>query len=105
VSTIREFELQAKIPKDSRYPKSLTTIGDHIRTKRLERNMEIKEAAELLGVTKQSIVHWEQGRTAPQIKHNDAITKFLGYQPKEVPEKRAENLQAIDAIEPLSFNL
>ncbi len=86
--TICELVLQANIPKDSRYPKTLTSIGDHLRTKRLDGNMELKDVAQQLNVTVQSIVHWEQNRTTPNLRFYPVIADFLGY---ETPVMKENN--------------
>lgn len=80
--------LEAKIPKDSRYPKALETIGDHLRTIRLDRNLEMSEVASILDVSVTSIYDWEHNRKHPNFSYHSSIVAFLGYEPKEILNNR-----------------
>ena len=44
-----------------------------LRTWRRVRDLTLKSASELIGVTEQTLISWEQGRTAPNAKHIKAI--------------------------------
>lgn len=57
------------------------TPGDHLRRRRLERELGQKEAAQLLGVTSWTILNWEKGRTDPAIGSVPGLIRFLGYDP------------------------
>lgn len=75
------FSLKAKKPLSDQYPKSLVTIGDHLRKKRLDLGFLQREVALLLGTTKCSVMYWEKNRTTPTLVHLPGIIKFLGYCP------------------------
>lgn len=86
--TICELVLRANIPKDSRYPKQFITIGDHLRTKRLDDALGIHDLAKIMETTPQSIVHWESNHCNPNLKFYTSIIDFLGYEPPQIIEYR-----------------
>ena len=53
-----------------------------------------KEAGLRLGVTPQTVLHWEKGQTEPPIEFIPAIIRFLGYDPFPEPESLPERLLA-----------
>ncbi|MHB8580021.1 MAG: helix-turn-helix transcriptional regulator [Ignavibacteriaceae bacterium] len=73
--------LKAQKPSYSPYPVSLTTIGDHIKKKRLDLNLFQKDVAKLIGVERDCIYNWENNISKPQIHLLPKIIEFLGYTP------------------------
>jgi transcriptional regulator with XRE-family HTH domain len=73
--------LTAKRPKSAKYPKTLASLGDHIRTRRLELNLLQREVAQLLEVNETSVYDWEKHRTDPMVHLIPRITHFLGCTP------------------------
>jgi transcriptional regulator with XRE-family HTH domain len=63
------------------YPGALNTLGDHIRTKRLDLGLRQKDVAQLLGVTTDSVAYWENNRNQPSLRMIPGIIAFLGYNP------------------------
>ena len=59
----------------------LKTIGDHLRTKRLDLGLLQKEVAKRLGVDTDSVTNWEKGRTSPRLQLMPRIIEFLRYKP------------------------
>ena len=88
MSTSRKLVIGAKVSKDERYPKSLITIGDHLRTARLDRNLEMKEAAVMLGVSNSALFDWEHNQKHPSFKYLHPIITFIGYEPEAFHKKR-----------------
>ena len=74
-------KLTAKKPKNSAYPKELTTLGNHIRKRRLDLGLRQKDVATTLGVTESAITGWERNWFAPKITYLPRIITFLGYTP------------------------
>jgi DNA-binding XRE family transcriptional regulator len=70
-----------KFRAGKKYPASLTTLGDHIKRKRLDLGLWQKDVAERIGVSIDSITFWENNRSQPQIQFYPKIIKFLGYYP------------------------
>lgn len=68
----------------SSYPNNPTTIGEHIRKKRIDLELSQIDIARVFEVNKNSITAWEMGRSIPQTKYFPKIIQFLGYCPAEV---------------------
>ena len=73
--------LKTQKPKSPKYPKNLTSIGDHIRRKRLDLGLRQKDVAVHIWVSEASIYNWERNRTTPQIHQLPGVIRFLGYNP------------------------
>jgi DNA-binding XRE family transcriptional regulator len=56
-------ELRAVRPKSDRYPKEINTLGDHIRSRRLDLNLLQMQVAEQIGVDEITITNWERKPT------------------------------------------
>jgi transcriptional regulator with XRE-family HTH domain len=64
-------------------PTSLTTLGDHIRKKRLNLGLSQREAARIIGVEQCSVYNWEKRGMNPAQRIQTAIFNFLGYDPSQ----------------------
>jgi transcriptional regulator with XRE-family HTH domain len=64
-----------------RIPTKLSTVGDHIRRKRLGLKILQRDVAEQLGVDKTTVFNWEANAANPGIEYTPAIIQFLGYNP------------------------
>ncbi|MEX1138897.1 MAG: helix-turn-helix transcriptional regulator [Bacteroidota bacterium] len=84
--------LTAVRPKSAKFPKSLVTIGDHVRAKRLELKLLQKVVARLVGVDETTVYNWERAYTKPPLRYMPKILEFLGYDPdpEEAKKIRAE---------------
>ena len=71
-----------------------TTLGEHIRQRRLKLKLTPKEAGKLLGTDEGSVISWEKGRRAPRVYRLPAILRFLGYNPLPEPCTISERLVA-----------
>ena len=56
-------------PRNPKYPKELVTLGDHIRSRRLDLGLEQQDVAKIIGVTTTSINNWELKRSTPEIRY------------------------------------
>ena len=70
----------AKLP-DSRYPKKLVTLGDHLRKVRLDRGLSQPQTADSLLVNVSAVRSWEANRCQPEVRHIPLILDFIGYNP------------------------
>jgi transcriptional regulator with XRE-family HTH domain len=98
-------KLTAKKPINSAYPKTLTTLGDHIRKRRLDLGLLQKEVALTLGVTESAITNWELNRVTPYFTYLPRIIVFLGYTPPpydKVPDNVIERIKLYRQIHGLS---
>ena len=80
-------------PKNPKYPRELFTLGDHLRTKRLDLGLEQKDVAKIVKVTFSTISNWENHRSEPVIQHYPAIMEFLGYCLYQYPETYGDRLR------------
>jgi transcriptional regulator with XRE-family HTH domain len=79
------------------------TIGDHVRQARLKRGLLQRDVAELIGVSVETIVHWEKHKTEPPVATVPAIVRFLGYEPWPEPTTLPDKLRAYRMREGLSI--
>jgi DNA-binding XRE family transcriptional regulator len=88
------------VPLRLRYlkPKELlpapTTLGEHIRQRRVRLQLTLKKAGKLLGMNEWSLINLEKGRTAPKTHRLPAIIQFLGDSPFPEPRTIPEGLLA-----------
>jgi transcriptional regulator with XRE-family HTH domain len=68
------------------------TLAEHIRKRRLDLKLTLKEAAKLLGTNEGSIINWEKGRATPRVYRLPAIIRFLSYNPLPEPCTLPERL-------------
>lgn len=61
-----------------------SSIGMHIKKKRLELKLRQVDVAYILNTTEDSVRFWETDRAKPQINLAPGIIKFLGYNPYPV---------------------
>jgi transcriptional regulator with XRE-family HTH domain len=85
-------DLKARRPPNSKYPKQLNSLGDHIRKRRLDLALHQKQVAEKIGVDEDTIYRWESNESKPQIKFFPAIIEFLGYSPFIIANSPAVSL-------------
>ena len=84
-------ELLAKKLKNPAYPKSLTTLGDHVRKRRLDLRLRQQDVAATLGVTGSALANWEVNRVTPEFTRLPLIIAFLGYTPSPY-NKKSDNM-------------
>jgi DNA-binding transcriptional regulator YiaG len=67
-------------------PKELTTIGDHIRAKRVKSTETQKEVATFIGTNNFTLINWEKNRTKNiPAKYYPKIMEYLTYCPLQKP--------------------
>ena len=75
-------ELRAAKPKPSHYPKEINTLGDNIRSRRLDLELLQSDVADQIGVDTATVCNWEGNASLPAIRYLPAIIHFLGYDPQ-----------------------
>ena len=55
------------------------TIGEHIKKRRLEKNLLQRETAEIIGLNECTIQNWEMNHSAPKVMYVPKIIDFLVY--------------------------
>lgn len=79
--------LKAQKPVSPAYPKSLKSLGDHLRKRRLDLHLLQREVAAKIGVDKATIFNWENSNTTPSLSSTPKVIAFLGYNPDASKEK------------------
>jgi ribosome-binding protein aMBF1 (putative translation factor) len=70
--------LKGKKPRNKAYPKEVTTLGDAIRTRRLDLGLLQKDVAKIIACDKTSVLNWEKGYNSPRRDKMASIERFLG---------------------------
>jgi transcriptional regulator with XRE-family HTH domain len=76
------------------YPTNPSTLGEHLRKRRMELGLYQQEVAVKLGVTVDAAASWEKDRKHPKLRHWPKIIAFLGYDPNPPPTTLGEQLRA-----------
>ncbi|MEO6324034.1 MAG: helix-turn-helix transcriptional regulator [Thermoanaerobaculia bacterium] len=84
-------QLTAKIP-DHRYPKALSSLGDHLRKRRLDLGLYQMDVAARVGADTKTVTNWELNRTEPDLAHLPALLAFLGFDPRPEGQTFGERL-------------
>lgn len=72
--------------KPANYPHNPQTVGEHIRRKRIDLGLQVKEVATQLGTDEQSVSGWEIGHRQPSLVHLPAVIHWLRYDPRPLTE-------------------
>ncbi|MBB1644568.1 hypothetical protein A9970_11435 [Sphingobacterium sp. UME9] len=78
------FEQKISKPLPVSMPLNPTTLGEHIRKRRMELRLFQKDVAAIFNVSEDCITYWENNRSEPQIQYYPPIIGFLGYCPFEL---------------------
>jgi DNA-binding transcriptional regulator YiaG len=78
--------ISASHPQNPAYPKSLVTIGDHIRKRRLDLGLFQRQAAAQIGVDTTTVFNWETRGIKPEVQFMGRVITFLGYNPFPEPK-------------------
>jgi transcriptional regulator with XRE-family HTH domain len=77
-------------------------VGEHLKRARLDRGLEQKAAAQAIGCDPGTLLNWEKGRVAPDVRFWPPILAFLGYDPRPEPETLGGRIRAAREGEGLS---
>jgi transcriptional regulator with XRE-family HTH domain len=86
--------LRGQKPLPRAYPRALSTIGDHLRKRRLDLGLLQREVAERLGVDHCTVTNWELNRTKPALRFLPGIINLLGFDPSAPSASLGERLKA-----------
>jgi transcriptional regulator with XRE-family HTH domain len=87
-------EIRAQKPKSESYPKEINSLGDHIRTRRLDLKLLQREVGEQIGASGATVHNWERNESTPVVRYLPAIVRFLGYDPLPPAESLPERLRS-----------
>lgn len=82
-----QIVLKAQKPLNPAYPKSLNTIGNHIKKRRLDLKLTQKQVSQKIGVSETSLMTWERNQHTPCLRFIPQIIQFLGYLPTNYNKK------------------
>jgi DNA-binding transcriptional regulator YiaG len=90
---ICSYTQKAKIPKKTQSITKPTTLGEHIRKVRLERNQAQGFVAKTLKINQMYLSSWELNQKLPHPKHLKNIIDYLGYLPKKISKNELLGMQ------------
>jgi transcriptional regulator with XRE-family HTH domain len=73
--------LTSEKPRERGYPKEPRTLGEHLKRRRLDLGLRQCDVAAAIGVTAQTVRHWESGKHSPPVRLIPRIHAFLGFCP------------------------
>jgi transcriptional regulator with XRE-family HTH domain len=79
--------------KRAGYPCFVNHLGDHIRKRRLDVGLQLKQLAQQLGAHEQCVASWERGLREPSIRFWPKLILFLGHDPRPLPETLADRVR------------
>ena len=84
---------------------SKTSIGFHLRSKRLENKLSITGLAKILKTSYQNVINWENNYCVPNLRFYNPIITFLEYEPEIIlnHKKLIEVLESYRKQHNLSF--
>jgi transcriptional regulator with XRE-family HTH domain len=90
----RQTPLTLKALRSKDYSETPQTLGGHLKKRRRQLGLLQREAAIRLGVSTETVVNWENGRTGPVAAQFRPVVVFLGYDPTPKPQTLGERLEA-----------
>src|SRR5882672_3091998 len=86
--------LTVKAQKQKDYLESPQTLGEHLKKRRRELGLLQRAAATQMGISRDTYVNWEKGKTKPVAAQFRPVVAFLSYDPTPEPQTLAERLEA-----------
>jgi transcriptional regulator with XRE-family HTH domain len=86
--------LRGPKPLDPSYPTETTTLGEHLRKRRMDLGLSQRQVAGSLGANPWTYLLWEHDRTVPTARFVSLIVEFLGYDPSPKGEIFQDRLRA-----------
>ena len=90
----RQTPLTLKALRAKDYSETPKTLGEHLKKRRRELGLLQREAAERMGIQRDTYVNWEKDKTRPVASQFRPVVAFLGYDPTPAPETLSGRLKA-----------
>jgi transcriptional regulator with XRE-family HTH domain len=90
----RQTPLTLKALRAKDYSENPQTLGGHLKKRRRELGLLQRQAAERMGIQRDTYVNWEKDKTRPVASQFRPVVAFLGYDPTPAPETLSERLKA-----------
>jgi len=94
--------LTSEKPRERGYPKEPKTLGEQLKRWRLDLGLRQCDVAADLGVTAQTVRHWESGKHPPPVRLIPRIQDFLGFCPFDPGWTFGQRLRAAREAQGLS---
>lgn len=85
--------LTIKVQKQKDYLEDPQTLGEHLKKRRRQLGLLQRETAEKLGVSTDTVVNWEKGKTEPVAAQFRPVVAFLGYDPTPEAQTLADRVE------------
>jgi transcriptional regulator with XRE-family HTH domain len=69
-------------------------LGEHLKKRRRELGLLHREAAEMMGIQRDTYVNWEKDKTKPVASQFRPVVAFLGYDPTPALQSLKERFEA-----------
>lgn len=76
IKALKKYIASGEVKEENR--KSVKSLGEILREKRVEKNMTQEFVAEQLGVSRQAVSKWESGKTDPSTSNLLSLCKLYG---------------------------
>jgi transcriptional regulator with XRE-family HTH domain len=93
VALLQGVPLRLKTSKPKQWDLQPSSLGAHIRRRRLMLGMKQRDLASEFGVRTDTVRNWEKSRTEPTDAALPAIIRFLGYAPFPQPANISDRLR------------
>jgi transcriptional regulator with XRE-family HTH domain len=90
----RQTPLTLKALRAKDYSENPETLGEHLKKRRRELGLLQREAAERMGIQRDTYINWEKDKTRPVASQFRPVVAFLGYDPSPAPTALPERVQA-----------
>jgi DNA-binding XRE family transcriptional regulator len=90
----RQTPLTLKAQRAKDYSENPQTLGGHLKKRRRGLGLLQREAAERMGIQRDTYVNWGKDKTRPVPSQFRPVVAFLGYGPTPAPETLSERLKA-----------
>lgn len=87
--------LRGQKPPPQGYPREPKKVGEHLRKRRIDLELLQKDVAAILGVSAESVFHWETGLYEPANRYWPKIIAFLGFDPSDEAKTFRELILAV----------
>ncbi len=92
VAFLPGVEVCLKTERPLPYPRSPSTLGGHLKKRRIEAGLLQRQVAEAVGIGINTLATWEKDQAAPELRYWPRIIAFLGYDPNPTPQTLGERL-------------
>jgi transcriptional regulator with XRE-family HTH domain len=90
----RQTPLTLKALRTKDYSETPQTLGGHLKKRRRELGLLQREAAERMGIQRDTYVNWEKDKTKAVASQFRPVVAFLGYDPSPAAKTLAEQVEA-----------